>query len=48
MKETLLQKFIEKHFSEYFEYYLNETDTITALKKSFENGWSFETCKEYF
>lgn len=43
-----LEMFIEKNFNRYFEYYINEHDTIAALKKSYNNNWSFEDCKKYF
>ena len=48
MKEKLLERFIENNFNDYLGYYINEHDTLMALKKSFDNDWDFETCKKYF
>ena len=47
-KEQLFEEYCEHNFNKYFDYYITETDTMTALKKSFENNWSFSDCKKYF
>lgn len=47
-KEQLFEEYCERNFNKYFDYYITETDTMTALKKSFKNNWSFADCKKYF
>lgn len=46
--KELLERFIENNFNSYLDYYINEHDTLMALKKSFDNDWDFETCKNTF